>query len=71
MGLAENPRSTLEIQVTDSPPGGDKPWVNFRGRYYSVGDTEWDRGAFILLTIMYQTTVTDVRGVGIPITISK
>ncbi len=71
MGLAENPRSTLEIQVTDSPPGGDKSWVNFRGRYYSVGDTEWDRGAFILLTIMYQTTVTDVRGVGIPITISK
>ena len=71
MGLAENPRSTLKIQVTDSPPGGDKAWVNFRGRYYSVGDTEWDRGSFILLTIMYQTTVTDVRGVGIPITISK
>lgn len=71
MGLAENPRSTLEIQVTDSPPGGNKTWVNFRGRYYSVGDTEWDRGSFILLTIMYHTTVTDVSGVGIPITISK
>ena len=70
-GLAENPRNTLAIQVTDSPPGADKPWINFSDRYYSVGDTEWDRRAFVLLSMLYQTTVTDVRGVGSPITISK
>lgn len=69
--LRENPTSSLAIQVTDSAPDGDMPWVNFSGRYYSVGDTEWDRKSFALLSVLFQTTVTDVSGVGIPITISK
>ncbi len=69
--LVENPRNTLAIQVTDSAPSDDKPWVNFRGRHYSVGDTDWDRRGFILLSTIFQTTVTDVSGVGLPITISK
>lgn len=69
--LVENPRNTLAIQVTDSAPSDDKPWVNFRGRHYSFGDTDWDCGGFILLFTIFQTTVTDVIGVGLPITISK
>jgi len=67
----ENPRSTLEILVTKSAPDDEKRSVNFRGKYYSIGNTGWDRRTFIILSLMYQTAVTDLRGVGIPITISK
>jgi hypothetical protein len=67
----ENPRSALEILVTKSAPDDEKRSVNFRGKYYSVGDTEWDRRSFVILSLLYQSTVTDLTGVGIPITISK
>ncbi len=67
----DNPRSTLEILVTKSPPDDEKRSVNFRGKYYSIGNTVWDHRSFIILSLMYQTAVTDLRGVGIPITISK
>lgn len=67
----ENPRSALEILVTRSPPDDEKRSVNFRGKYYSIGNTGWDRRTFIILSLIYQSTLTDLRGVGIPITISK
>ena len=67
----ENPRSALEILVTKSPPDDEKRSVNFRGKYYSIGNTGWDRRTFIILSLIYQSTLTDLRGVGIPITISK
>jgi len=70
-GVDENPRSVLEILVTKSPPDDEKRSVNFRGEYYSIGNTGWDRRNFIILSMIYQSTVTDLRGVGIPITISK
>jgi hypothetical protein len=38
---------------------------------YTVADTPWDRQAFTLLYQLFQMTVTDVAGVGVPITISK
>ena len=39
--------------------------------YYSVADTPWDRQAFTLLYQLFQMIVTEVSGVGVPITISK
>ncbi|KAA3604148.1 MAG: hypothetical protein D8M57_16620 [Candidatus Scalindua sp. AMX11] len=38
---------------------------------YSVNDTPWDTVAFKLLHHLFQMTVIDVTGIGIPITISK
>jgi len=67
----ENPRSVLEILVTKSPPDDEKRSVYFRGKYYSIGNTGWDRRTFIILSLIYQSTLTDLRGFGIPITISK
>ncbi len=67
----ENPRSALEILVTKSPPDDEKRSVYFRGKYYSIGNTGWDRRTFIILSLIYQSTLTDLRGFGIPITISK
>jgi len=34
-------------------------------------DTVWDRTTFLLLSILFQTTIGKVENVGIPITISK
>ena len=45
--------------------------TRYAGRYYAVADTPWDRQAFTLLYYLFQMTVTDVAGVGVPITISK
>jgi len=69
--VCENPRSALEILATKSAPDDEKRSVNFRGKYYSIGNSEWDRRAFIILSLIYQSTLTDLSGVGIPITISK
>ncbi len=66
-----NPRRTLGIEVGDQAPPGALPYARFGGRYYSVADTPWDRQAFTLLYQLFQMTVTDVSGVGTPITISK
>ena len=43
----------------------------YRGRYYTVADSAWDRKAFGLLSQLFQVTVTNVSKVGVPITISK
>jgi len=68
---APNPARTLAIDVSESAPAGDAPFALYRGRYYTVADTPWDRRAFTVLYNLFQTTVTDVSQVGLPITISK
>jgi hypothetical protein len=66
-----NPRRALSIEVTDQAPPSLTSYVRYANRYYSVADTPWDRQAFTLLYQLFQMTVTDVSGVGVPITISK
>ena len=63
--------ATLKINVTDSPPNLRLPTVYYDGHYYSVNDTVWDRTTFLILSILFQTTIGRVENVGIPITISK
>jgi hypothetical protein len=67
-----NPRRALGIEVTDQAPSSLLlPHARYAGQYYSVADTPWDHQAFSLLYQAFQMTVTDVSGVGVPITISK
>jgi len=68
---APNPARTLAIEVSESAPAGDAPFALYRGHYYTVADTHWDRRAFTVLYELFQMTVTDVSQVGLPITISK
>jgi hypothetical protein len=63
--------ATLKINITDSPPGVRIPTVYYGGHYYSVNDTVWDRTTFLILSILFQTTIGRIENVGIPITISK
>jgi len=63
--------ATLKINVTDSPPDLRLPAVYYDGHYYSVNDTVWDRTTFLILSILFQTTIGKIENVGIPITISK
>ena len=69
--IRHNPRQTLTIHVGDDAPPDDVLHVQYKGRYYWIGDSWWDRVAFIMLNILFQFTVTDVSDVGIPITIAK
>lgn len=70
--VAENPRSTLAIEVSDAPPPErTTASVTFEGRTYSLADTPWDRALFAALGDLFQAAVGDVKEVGIPITISK
>ncbi len=62
---------TLAIHVSESAPADDFPAALYRGRYYTVADSPWDRKAFGLLSQLFQVTVTNVSQVGVPITISK
>ena len=64
--------ATLKINVTDSPPPDSRlPTVYYDGHYYSVNDTVWDRTTFLILSVLFQTTIGRIENVGIPITISK
>jgi hypothetical protein len=63
--------ATLKINVTRSPPDGRLPTVHYDGHYYSVNNTVWDRTTFLILSILFQTTIGRIENVGIPITISK
>jgi hypothetical protein len=63
--------ATLKINVTDNPPDPRLPTVYYDGHYYSVNDTVWDRKSFLILSILFQTTIGRIENVGIPITISK
>jgi hypothetical protein len=66
-----NPPQTLSIKISESTPPDELPNALYRGRYYTLADTSWDRKAFGLLYQLFQVTVTDVSQVGVPITISK
>jgi hypothetical protein len=62
----------LKINVTDNPPPDLKlPNTFYDGHYYAVNDTVWDRKSFLLLSILFQTTIGRIENVGIPITIAK
>ena len=63
--------ATLKINVTDGPSDLRLPTVYYDGHYYSVNDTVWDRKSFLILSILFQTTIGRIENVGIPITISK
>ena len=67
----ENRAATLTIAVTEKAPPDRIASILYRGHYYSISDTEWDRGNFRLLALLNQTTVGDLKGIGIPITIAK
>ena len=45
--------------------------IDFQGKYYSVADTDWNRDIFRFLAYLFQTTIAEVKGFGIPITIAK
>jgi hypothetical protein len=68
--IERNPRKILDIEVTDRIPH-TLLRVEFRGKYYFIPDTSWDRRAFVILNKLFQMTVTDVSAVGVPITIAK
>jgi hypothetical protein len=71
-GLAtDNPAATLAIEITESAPPNQVPAVQYRGEYYGVADTKWDRRNFRIIGLLNQATVGDVEGIGIPVTISK
>jgi hypothetical protein len=63
--------ATLKINITYSPPDVRLPTVYYDGHYYSVNDSVWDRTIFLILSILFQTTIGRIENVGIPITISK
>jgi hypothetical protein len=70
-GEAISPTRALAINVTDGPPTADVPTALYKGRYYWVGDTNWDRTGFFMLNLIFQLNVSKIAGVGFPITISK
>jgi len=69
--VARSPSETMKINVTGNQPENVPEWVYYDGRYYSVNDSYWDRTSFSILGILFQSTVSKVEDVGIPITISK
>lgn len=69
--IFHNPSLTLTIDVSDDAPSYHVLHIKYKDRYYSVGDSRWDKSAFMILNSLFQATVTDVSDVGIPITISK
>lgn len=70
--VTRNPRRTLAIEIADGAPPPGVPQVLFAGRHYYVGNTLWDRQAFVILYHLFQMTLTDVSGAAVPfITIGK
>ena len=69
--LETSPAETMRINVTKEPPVSNVPSVFYDGRYYSIGDSQWDQRSFTILNVLFQTTVGDVEDVSIPITIAK
>jgi len=66
-----NPPQTLAIRVVDAQPPRADEWIRYGGRYYTLGESRWDRAVFLVLYELFQVTMTDVSRVGIPITIAK
>lgn len=69
--IVSSPRATLQVEVSDQEPVGNVPTALLDGRYFSLNDTPWDRASFMILNVLFQTTVGDIDDVGIPITIAK
>ena len=65
------PTSTLAINVAADEPRSGATSVRYGGQYYTVNDTAWDRTSFQMLNVLFQTTVGDIKSVGVPITIAK
>jgi len=69
--IGDNPRQTLAINAAEQSPSGGRTYIRYKGQYYSVAGSSWDREAFRIIGLLFQVTVTDVSEVGIPITIAK
>ena len=69
--VTSSPGSTLQIEILEKKPAGQVPSVWFDGRYYTIENTPWNRTSFVILNVLFQTTVGQVEDVGIPITIAK
>ena len=65
-----NPIQTLKVNVTDTAPARVTS-AQFDGKYFSIGQTEWDLSVFRILSWLFQASVGEVKSPGIPITISK
>src|SRR5262245_1541183 len=59
--------ATLKINITDGPPDVRLPTVYYDGHYYSVNNTVWGRTTFLILSILFQTTIGRIENVEIPI----
>jgi len=71
LNIRDNPPVTLRINVSSTQSESDLPWIRYRGKYYSVADSPWDRDTFAILGHLFETAIGEVEDVGIPITISK
>lgn len=71
VGETVSPTRTLAVNAAARPPTADVPMTFYKGRYYWVADTKWDRTGFFMLNLVFQSTVANVSNVGIPITIAK
>jgi len=72
----ENPVSTMELIVSDSPIPKASLSVHSHDRYYAVNTTgslgQWNRDAFQLLFVLFQMTMIEMPRPGVPsITIAK
>ncbi len=68
--VSRNPRSTLNVEIGKIFTHGTTK-VRYKGKKYSIANTAWDLEAFKLLYYLFQMSMTDVSGLGIPITITK
>lgn len=66
-----NPVQTLAVTVTRERPRGRGRWIEYNDYFYALGDSKWDRQAFTILYELFQTAVTEVNKIGIPVTIAK
>lgn len=69
--VEKSPRTTLAINVSAKKPPSGPPSIRYRDQYYTLVDTPWDRTTFQMLNVLFQTTVGDVKNVGVPVTIAK
>ena len=64
----DHDRATAEAGRASAVAEGSRQAASsFRAAYYAIGDSRWDRAAFMVLYELFQVTVTDVSRVGIPI----
>jgi hypothetical protein len=68
--IGRNPWRALAVEMSETIPD-TLLRAEFGGKYYFVPDTSWDRDTFVILSKLFQMTVTGVSAVGVPITISK